>query len=373
MSLFNTTSNGTPNGAPAPAPSGSLFGSIPKAASAPVAAPAQDRSAIDAEKARLAAEDAAVAYGFCNKCGSKLTSANASKTPNGSVVHIGCGVEANTVSPGQIVPNDAARPTFAQSAVPVPAGELVQVTDPEILRRAAEVQAAHDQQKAAAKTAPAAAKGGRCPSGGTELTLSQKEIVTRKTKCPGCGKGIDIKDDHFNASFTGMKIPSHNLPKGESVAPVVVAQPVAQAPAQQPMVAVTSPIHKDAVTDEPVQTTPFTPARPAQQPVEQAPTATAIHLFVDTVIERGARPTPLEDYYLPKVRELEEQHGAADIRCASNDTPLAYGKWKGALASYVRSVPPPPGLYFARSANEIEAVVIEALAPLCATVARGVR
>ena len=246
----------------------------------------------------------------------------------------------------------------------MPAAELAKVSDPEIKQRAAAVQAAHDEQKVEKAAPVAAKKGGRCPSGATEMTLSQKEIVTRKTKCPGCGTSIAIKDEHFNDAFTGMTIPKHNLPKIETpavvvaqVAPVQHVAPVAQtAPVQQET---TQKIMRDEISQQELATRTVAPK--------------AIHLFVDVVLERGARPTPLEDYYLPKVREMEEQHGAADIRCAPQDSPLGYGKWKGALASYVRAVPPAPGVYFARSANEIEAVVIEALAPMCDTVARGVR
>jgi hypothetical protein len=361
MSLFNTTTPpSTTNGTPAPVSGGSLFGSVQKTA-AP--APAQDRAAIDAAKAKLAAEDApaapAVAYGFCNKCGTPLTSANASKSPSGNVNHIGCSV----VAPGQIVPSDAARPTLAQSAMPVPLAELAKTTDPEIQRRAAEVQAAHDVEKAAAKDVKT---GGRCAAGGQVHKVTPKEATTRKTKCPACNIELKIKDDEFNETCDAITIRNHNMPK-------VIAPPQA-APVPVPAPQAAAPVHVNP-TSVPVQIAPVQPKAPAfiYDAGRGVTPSNGISLFVDTVVERGARPQPLEDYYLPKVRELEEQHGAADLRCADPSSALGYGKWKGALAAFVRATPPAPGVYFARSSNEIEAVVIEALAPMCETVARGVR
>ena len=68
-----------------------------------------------------------------------------------------------------------------------------------------------------------AKEGGRCPSGGSLYELSHKEKTTRRTKCPGCGKAIVIKDVHFTPDFLSMTIPGHNLEKGSSVvAPLVI-------------------------------------------------------------------------------------------------------------------------------------------------------
>ena len=383
MSLFGNTTTPTTNGTPAAAPSGSLFGSVQKIAT-PAPAPAQDRAAIDAAKAKFAAEDgaAAVAYGFCSNCGTKLTSMNATKTPNGNVSHIGCGAAQNTVAPNQIVPNDAARPTLVQSANPVPAGELAKVADPEIQARAAAVQAAHDAKKAAEAAAEQATSvkktGGRCPSGGMEHMLSPKEIASRKTKCPGCGVDIKIKDEHFNQAFTGMTIQKHNMPKVEAPAPAPVPAPAAvPTPAPAPAL---------AAVPAPLQAAPDPTPTPAQHVAEvaraeslagkfmapQAAPQNGIFILVDALKERGPRPTPLEDYWRPMVAELEKQAGGCDLRCAAKDTPVAYGAWKGYLTTWVKESPPAPGVYFARGGNDFDMVVVDALGVL-ADITRGVR
>ncbi len=103
------------------------------------------------------------------------------------------------------------------------------------------------------------------------------------------------------------------------------------------------------------------------------PMPNGITLYIDIAVERGAQPALLEEYYLPLVRELEQMAGAADIRCAPQDSMLAYRKWTGALAAAVRAQPPTPGTYLARSTNELAQVVIEALSPLCSLVIRGMR
>jgi len=384
MSLFGNTTTPTTNGTPAAAPSGSLFGSVQKIATpAPVSpAPVQDRAAIDAAKQKFAAEDAgaAVNLGFCAQCGTKLLPTNSSRLPNGTSTHIGCGVAQNTVAPNQIVPNDAARPTLVQSANPVPAAELAKVTDPEIQARAAAVQAAHDAKKAAdaaAEQATSAKKtGGRCPSGGMEHMLSPKEIASRKTKCPGCGVDIKIKDEHFNQAFTGMTIQKHNMPKVEPVAvPAPVPVPVpAPVPVSAPLQAAPDP------TPTPVQPTqtvlvrePFsTNIVEKTIPVAQTASQNGIFILVDALKERGPRPTPLEDYWRPMVTELEKQAGGCDLRCAAKDTPVAYGAWKGFLTTWVKESPPAPGVYFARGGNDFDMVVVDALGVL-ADITRGVR
>lgn len=56
-----------------------------------------------------------------------------------------------------------------------------------------------------------------------------------------------------------------------------------------------------------------------------------------------------------------------DLRCAPQDSPLGYGKWKGVLTAAVRAEPPPPGAYtLITSGSELALVVAEALEPLCA-------
>ncbi len=80
----------------------------------------------------------------------------------------------------------------------------------------------------------------------------------------------------------------------------------------------------------------------------------------------------LEAYVRACCVTLETEFRVPDIRCAGEGA-LAFGKWKGFLASLVRSQPPVPGRYALDGVreSEIRQVVVEALIPLCTVVVRG--
>jgi len=360
MSLFNQISSGkTANGAPTTPMKTSLFGTT--VAREVTVTP--DRSQIDAEKARLAAEDKTltVNYGFCNDCGTKLT-ANVISQRGDRVTHIGC--SNKVVSTESIVPPDAAKLPLAETAKPLSASALAEVTDPEILRRNKELAQAHADSAGGVEK-----KGGRCPAGGTLQKVTAKEATSRKIKCSGCSADYKIKDEEFNESYDAVTLRGHNMPKVETSAPPVKPEVVIM-PIKRPENVV--PLIKP--DPEPLKpNTVVPPLKPEPQDPMQA-SANGITLWVDVMIERGPRPTPLEDYWRPMVRQLEESNGRiGDLRCAPKDNPMAYGAWKGHLAAWVREQPPAPGFYAARSANEFDAVVVDALASLCETVLRGVR
>lgn len=67
---------------------------------------------------------------------------------------------------------------------------------------------------------------------------------------------------------------------------------------------------------------------------------------------------------------LAKQYGVEDLRAATNDSPLGYGKWKPALAALIRANLPAAGSYTLDTrGSEILECAAEALAPL--TKARG--
>lgn len=370
MSLFASTkpsTNGTTNGTTSSPPvSGSLFGA------AKPASPPADRSAIDAAKQRLAEEDGiatkptpAPNLGFCSGCGTKMTLENTSKSARtGEYRHVQCPAQT-TVNPESIIPPDAARPTATNSAVPLPATAREEVTDAEIIARDNALREAKAQEEAAKKNmttspaSPAATKvsgGGRCSSGGQNYILNQKEIATRKTKCPGCTKDIAIKDDYFTSDFTAITIPNHNQPKVET-------PPATRAPETQ--------------QNQPVATQNTSAAAQGQESTKitnaiSSQPATGLQILVDAVKVNGPRAVPIEEYWSPMVAELEKQGGGGDLRCAPKDSPMAYGAWKGFLTSWVKEKPPAPGIYFARGSNEFDMVVVDALGK-SADVTRGVR
>ncbi|MBZ4336442.1 PD-(D/E)XK nuclease family protein [Corallococcus sp. AS-1-12] len=103
--------------------------------------------------------------------------------------------------------------------------------------------------------------------------------------------------------------------------------------------------------------------------------AHGLSLFVDCVPNCPAEP--LASYVGRKVAKIEQECGVVDIRVAPNDSPLAYGKWKGVLAATIRAEPPEPGTYAALgvAGSELMQVAVEALEPLCGAghFVRGVR
>nr|WP_253906039.1 PD-(D/E)XK nuclease family protein [Corallococcus exiguus] len=105
------------------------------------------------------------------------------------------------------------------------------------------------------------------------------------------------------------------------------------------------------------------------------PAEASLSLFVDCV--PNCPVEPLAGYVGRMVAKIEQECGVVDIRVAPNDSPLAYGKWKGVLAATIRAEPPESGTYAALgvAGSELMQVTVEALEPLCGTghFVRGVR
>ena len=71
--------------------------------------------------------------------------------------------------------------------------------------------------------------------------------------------------------------------------------------------------------------------------------------------------TWLDDYVRDACAELAKQAGDQDVRCSDHKA-LGFGKWKGALAAYVRAKPPEAGVYVIdASASEMAEVVADTL------------
>lgn len=102
------------------------------------------------------------------------------------------------------------------------------------------------------------------------------------------------------------------------------------------------------------------------------PFANGRELYVD-VIMSGIPSTDLDGYIRGACKKLEENFAVVDIRCAPQDNPLGYMKWRGVLAAYVREFPPGPGVYHISDVreSEIKQIVVEALNPLCQVFVRG--
>lgn len=116
------------------------------------------------------------------------------------------------------------------------------------------------------------------------------------------------------------------------------------------------------------------PPKAASAPADSGVIITATDLYVDCVVE-GVESRSLDAYVQELCDELVAKHpGVQDIRSATGEHPLSFGKWKGVLAAFVRVRPPEPGAYYVHvEGSEVRQVVVEALKPSCRVYVRGVR
>lgn len=101
----------------------------------------------------------------------------------------------------------------------------------------------------------------------------------------------------------------------------------------------------------------------------------ALQVFVDCV--PNVEYKSLHDYIDVILSDLVERHckdGIRDVRCASNDSPLAFGKWRGVLAHAIRENPPARGSYILDTrGSEIAEVAADALRSVATVYVRGLR
>ena len=114
-----------------------------------------------------------------------------------------------------------------------------------------------------------------------------------------------------------------------------------------------------------------TPTPAAQVPVAPV-TSSGISLYINCIPSMPERKY-LDAYVDRLTVKMCETFEVPDIRLGKQGSALAYGGWRGVLASAVRAEPPPPGAYviFSRD-SEIMATVAEALIPLSTSVVRGI-
>jgi hypothetical protein len=91
------------------------------------------------------------------------------------------------------------------------------------------------------------------------------------------------------------------------------------------------------------------------------PLAERVFVYVDCV--PSCRYEPLADMVHAATAELNRRAGAAgDFRLVGNDHELAYGRWKGLVASMVRAVELRPGHYVLQgAAGDVAQAVADAL------------
>lgn len=311
----------------------------------------------------------------------------------------------------QVNPPDAPKPGLMQAADPLPAEEIAKMENPDMKNLATAHADAHAAADAAEKAGKDKKAGGRCPKSGEKIAIT-KEQIGRAMACPasGCGKTHKIKVDEISIDDKGTvlwQVWSHNLPKDDAPQAHATPTPPTSAPTPPTPPAPTPPTPVASAPTPPAPTPPVptpqssngvapqpappmppapvpTPTPPApvksdnvvhivspSMQVQAQPAQSSLSLFVDVLVERGEQLQPIDTYYAPILRKLETQLGVIDVRAAPNDSPAAYGGWKGMLSAMCRESPPKQGSYFVSSSDEIGVVVVSALVPLASVVYRG--
>ena len=148
-----------------------------------------------------------------------------------------------------------------------------------------------------------------------------------------------------------------------------------EAPVSKPEIAAYSPGEKSANKGGRKPKTAEAPVAPAATAptAPTAPTGAGLTILVDCVTTATAQS--LLGYVDQLHSAIAQQCNVTDVRCApKTDERLAFGNWKGVIASLAREQPPGPGVYTLDTrGNEIAEVVAEALRPLATLFVRGIR
>lgn len=260
----------------------------------------------------------------CADCGEELTIRNVSRLTDGTIKHIGC-----KGAPPQITPPDQPVITLAQSFEPVP---------PESIQ-----------------TLPAAAR-----------ELAAQNVEPRRETAKSEAQGA------AEAPKRGRGRPRKTEPEPES-------QP------GSPPAAVEQRTERAAVQEAEHTRTDIRPALQAHEsrdlaqseqhelPASAVPENTI--LIVDALVETCEMVYDLGPEVDALAEQLARQHNAADLRCAPADSPLSFGKWKGALTAVLRAeFTPRTSLCGLRClGDEVREVAAQAIASKFTTVIWGRR
>jgi hypothetical protein len=248
--------------------------------------------------------------------------------------------------------------------------EWLSKVEPQVEQMKAHAQAARASD-VPANFGPACSKFGGCPFmakclSGERKTMSLRDRLLNKSHAPSPeGDATPVA----NAPGMPSKEPPAVLPPD---APT--SEPVQSAPEVSPQAEQPAPKRRGRprkVVDA-TQT-----AEPEQPAAVSSPKSGLRMLFIDCIPTTfdGPPAEPLASYTDTMHRKVAEAGGVDDVRFAGSDSPLGFGKWRGALAMAVRAELPPPGVYLALGLahSELMQVVVEALEPSFDVVVRSVR
>ncbi len=257
----------------------------------------------------------------CADCGEELTIRNVSRLTDGTIKHIGC-----KGAPPQITPPDQPVITLAQSFEPVPP-ESIQTLPAAARELAAQnVEPRRETAKSEAQGAAEAPKRGR--------GRPRKAEPESQTGSPPAATLPELVDEICDAIL-------------RSSTPKIAAQ-----------------AHESRDLAQSEQ--PELPANPVPENTI---------LIVDALVETCELVYDLGPEVDALAEQLARQHNAADLRCAPSDSPLSFGKWKGALAAVLRAeFTPRTSLCGLRClGDEVREVAAQAIASKFTTVVWGRR
>ncbi len=368
----------------------------------PTMSDAEHAAAVAAEKARLTAGTQPEVFAMCGACNAPLTVMNTSRLPDGKTIkHIGCTAipTVPVTSIAAVNPPDSPPRDPVVEAAALPPEVIAAIPDAEVRARA-QLHADETAARAAAEKAaqPGAQKtSGNCPSGGTMLTLTDKQKASRKYVCPTCAKEMKIKDSDFSEDFSQAKIGGHRSPKESAAAapalPIAVVVPAVPTIEQTVISFPEIPAVPTIATSlEVIPTIPSLPAATAfsqvtdvpplpaaiVEVVEVRPTSTtesantrSILIITDTPISGATFPS-LDLWAADIVRTVEKKFDLEDIRLAPNSGELGYGRWRGYLSAAARANVPASGTYVWNgvASSEVKLALLEGLESV-AVIARG--
>lgn len=256
----------------------------------------------------------------CADCGEELTIRNVSRLTDGTIKHIGC-----KGAPPQITPPDQPVITLAQSFEPVP---------PESIQ-----------------TLPAAAR---------ELAAQNVEPRRETAKSEAQGAAEAPKRGRGRPRKTAPEPQPGSLPAVEPEQRVAVQEVEQQRTDIRP--ALQAHESRDLAQSE-------------QHELPASPVPENTILIVDALVETCEMVYDLGPEVDALAEQLARQHNAADLRCAPADSPLSFGKWKGALTAVLRAeFTPRTSLCGLRClGDEVREVAAQAIASKFTTVVWGRR
>lgn len=210
-----------------------------------------------------------------------------------------------------------------------------------------------------------------------------KEEAQEDPECADCGEVLtaDNASKLRSGEWKHIGCPERTADVLPPDAPPSNARRSAE-PVPREQVAAQSPRVRRAIAEHEAEaeSAPAVAAEPAKRgrkpkavaPVE-IPKVKGLTLYVDCYRDGGEPLQNLQTYMTDILQRICAEYDCVDIRVGNKESPLAFGGWRGVLASMIRAEPPAPGEYAIVSGGDLGQVLIETLSEMVDCVVRGVR